>query len=458
MAHDLPEPSAPNRCSNVRPSAGARPETMPPSDITAVHTAPDTATDKASPSARTVAWCCSWLQANTFVPTWLPMRLRHPAAGYVLAALVQVIVGVITRLLIMYVPTFSFPGVVEILTVTLIALNWGAGPGVFAALMGLVLEDAWVLPLRSGEGRLTSADLIEGVVFMAVGIGISVVASTTERSRRQAVEKQAAAQAREAQAREAAMQQTQERMDEWLATASHDLRSPVAAIVGFNYLAASRYEQLSSEVLDTRPDLTDQVAAVHAGLSDAGQSGERLQRLIGTLFDTTQVRAGKLQLHCAPSDLRAVVREEVEALRVAHPHRTVQLKMAWQGPREIEVDAERIGQVVNNYVANALKYSHADQPVVVRVNGNDYWARVSVEDHGPGLPASEQERIWARFYQAAEVGVQSGSGTGLGLGLHISKAIIEGHGGKVGLESEVGKGSTFWFTLPVADGSAQTAE
>jgi signal transduction histidine kinase len=70
------------------------------------------------------------------------------------------------------------------------------------------------------------------------------------------------------------------------------------------------------------------------------------------------------------------------------------------------------------------------------------------------LPASEQERIWDRFYQAEGLRVQSGSSAGLGLGLHICKAIIEGHGGKVGVESEVGKGSTFWFILLLADGSS----
>jgi signal transduction histidine kinase len=384
------------------------------------------------------------------------MRWRHPVASYLLAALVQVLVAVITRLLIAFAPTFAFPGVVEILAVALIAMTWGAGPAVFAALLGLGLEEAWVLPLRSGEGRFTSADLLEGVVFMAVGIGISVVASTTERSRRHAIEQQAEAEARAAQAREAALHQTQARMDEWLAIASHDLRAPVAALMGFNHLATRRYERLSATVVATRPDLADQVAAVHACLSDASQSGERLHRLVGMLFDTTQVRADKLHLLRTSSDLRAVVREQVEALRVMNPDRTLLLEVAWPAPEHLEIDADRIGQVVNNYAMNALKYSPADQPVAVRIAGQGSWACVSVEDHGPGLPASEQERIWTRFYQAAGVGVQSGSSAGLGLGLHISKAIIEGHGGHVGVKSEIGTGSTFWFTLPITARNART--
>ena len=143
---------------------------------------------------------------------------------------------------------------------------------------------------------------------------------------------------------------------------------------------------------------------------------------------------------------------------MAHPHRTVQLEVPAGGPCEAPVpvvaDADRIGQVVTNYVTNALKYSQGDQPVAIQVARDGAWARVSVEDHGPGLLASEQERIWERFYQAKGMHAQSGSGTGLGLGLHICKALIEGHGGKVGVESEVGKGSTFWFTLLLVDGSS----
>jgi signal transduction histidine kinase len=113
--------------------------------------------------------------------------------------------------------------------------------------------------------------------------------------------------------------------------------------------------------------------------------------------------------------------------------------------------------VVTNYVTNALKYSQGDQPVAIQVARDGAWARVSVEDHGPGLPAPEQERIWERFYQAEGLRVQSGSRAGLGLGLHICKTIVEGHEGAVGVKSAVGAGSTFWFTLPLAEeASART--
>jgi len=451
VTHDLPESSSPttspspDSLSALHPPSPTQPEAMRPSDVERHQ--------EVSPSGWPVSW--PWLQANTFVPTWLPMRLRHPAAGYLLAALVQIAVAVINRLLNQYVPTFHYHGVLEVLAVALIAMNWGAGPGVFAALVALVLDETSVLPTLHGEEQLTGGDVIEGVLFMAIGICLSLVASTTERSRRRAVEEKAAAQAREAQAREAALHQTQERMDEFVAVASHDLRSPLMAALGFNEVAARRYQRLTSAIVDTRPDLAGQVEAVRTTLTETSQSVERVGRLVDLLFDTTQVRAGKLELHRTPVDLAAVVREQVLTLRVAHPHRTLHLELPPEGPPEgpvpVVADADRIGQVVTNYVTNALKYSQGDQPVAIWVARDAAWARVSVEDHGPGLPASEQERIWDRFYQAEGLRVQSGSSAGLGLGLHICKTIVEGHEGAVGVKSAVGAGSTFWFTLPLAE-------
>src|SRR5258706_1338010 len=311
------------------------------------------------------------------------------------------------------------------------------------------------------------ASFLDGValiLLVSVGLAMSLLASSVERSKRHAEEERA-----EGQLRERALQRVQERMDEFVAVASHDLRSPLMAALGFNEVAARRYQRLTAAIVDTQPDLAGQVEAVRTTLTDASQSVERVGRLVDVLFDTTQVRAGKLELHRTPVDLAAVVREQVLALRVAHPHRTVQLELPpegpcgapceapCEGPVPVVADADRIGQVVTNYVTNALKYSQGDQPVAIQVARDGAWARVSVEDHGPGLPASEQERIWERFYQAEGLRVQSGSRTGLGLGLHICKTIVEGHEGAVGVKSAVGAGSTFWFTLPLAEeASART--
>jgi signal transduction histidine kinase len=112
-------------------------------------------------------------------------------------------------------------------------------------------------------------------------------------------------------------------------------------------------------------------------------------------------------------------------------------------------DAERIGQVVTNFLTNALKYSPEDRPVGVGLRMSGGWARVSVRDAGPGIALDEQERIWQRFQRIEGIEVQSGTSVGLGLGLYIARTAIERHRGQIGVSSAPGKGSTFWFALPV---------
>ena len=112
------------------------------------------------------------------------------------------------------------------------------------------------------------------------------------------------------------------------------------------------------------------------------------------------------------------------------------------------VDADRIGQVVTNYLSNALEYSDAGQAVAVSVEATDIEVRVAVCDWGGGLDEEEQAHVWERFYRAPGVQVKSGSGIGLGLGLSICQTIIREHGRRVGVESAKGRGSTFWLTLP----------
>jgi signal transduction histidine kinase len=170
------------------------------------------------------------------------------------------------------------------------------------------------------------------------------------------------------------------------------------------------------------------------------------------LFDTAALRAGKLQLHRTRSDLAGLVREQVAALRVGAHDRTIRLHAPTTAASiMVEVDADRIGQVLTNYVTNALKYSPPDRPVDVSVAARGGWARVAVCDAGPGLPKEERTRVWELFHRMPGVTAQGGAqGGSLGLGLHIAKAIITAHGGRVGVKSAVGHGSTFWFTLPLS--------
>lgn len=391
-----------------------------------------------------------WLQMATFAPTWLPRRWRHPAVGYVCAVLMQVVAILLTLLLAMVFPRFAFSSALIFLGVTLVALNWGALPSVAAAVVGGVLYDYVVLQQQLDQVLVSIQDGIALVLLVGVAVAISLLTGSAERSKRAAKVERAAAQERAL-----VSQQEQARMEEFLAIASHDLRSPVTAVGGYNDLAARNLEQLASAVVNTSPDLVRQVEVVRARLRQTSQSVDRLYRLVDLLFDAAQVRMGNLDLCRERCDLAAVVRVHMEALRVAYPQRTLRLGELPAEPALVVADADRIGQVLTNYVTNAMKYSDADQPVDVRMKRDGKQAMVFVADYGPGLPPQELERIWQRFYQAGGVHVRSGSSAGLGLGLHICKAIVEAHGGAVGVHSEVGKGSTFWFALPLANESAR---
>jgi signal transduction histidine kinase len=318
----------------------------------------------------------------------------------------------------------------------------GAGAGAethdvrMRALDGREVEVTFsVAPLRDREGHV-------------VGV-VCVLHDQTERRRLE--RERAAARAGELAAREASRQ-----LEEFLATAAHDLRTPLTTTIGFLDLAERASERLASAVRKECPALAPQVAAVRDRQEDADQSAERLSRLLSLLFDTAAVHAGKLELHRAPCDLAALVREQVAALRVAAPGRTIRLHTpAAGGLIPVEADADRLGQVVVNYVTNALKYSPPDRPVDVSVVTRRGRARVAVCDQGPGLPKEERARVWELFHRAPGVAVQGGTkggtqGGSLGLGLHIAQAIIAAHGGRVGVKSAVGAGSTFWFTLPLS--------
>jgi signal transduction histidine kinase len=309
-------------------------------------------------------------------------------------------------------------------------------------------------PLRDREGHRVGA--------------VCVLHDQTERHRLE--REREAARADELAAREASR-----RLEAFLATAAHDLRTPLAAAVGYLDLAAHQAARLAAAAQQEYPPLAREVAAVRGSLEDAVQSTERLSRLLTLLFDTAAIRAGKLELRPAPCDLAALVYEHLEGLRVAAPNRSIRLQLPASGePILVEADAERIGQVVANYVTNALKYAPSDRPVDVGLEvdlaAHGGRARVTVCDTGPGIPKEERAQVWELFHRAPEASVHGaapgrtgGGGThrgvpngSLGLGLYISKAIIEAHGGQVGVKSAVGEGSTFWFTLPLAPSTTST--
>jgi signal transduction histidine kinase len=242
-------------------------------------------------------------------------------------------------------------------------------------------------------------------------------------------------------------------LDEFFSMASHDIRAPVTAMGGYVQLARAHANRLVSALRTRGEQDAELVKPLMASLVRADESGERLMRLVTLLFDVARARADTLALSLASCDLAALVHEQVAAQQAVATGRIVTLDVPEQLV-SVTADADRIGQVLANYLTNALKYSADDQPIAVYVVVIGESATVSVRDHGPGLPLEEQRRVWDLSYRVPGVEVQGSTGTtngSLGMGLYLCKRLIELHpGGEVGVESAVGEGSTFWFRLPIA--------
>lgn len=259
----------------------------------------------------------------------------------------------------------------------------------------------------------------------------------------------------EAIASEMASRQIQERMDEFLATATHDLRSPLAAGKLAIQIARRRIERLLAAAASGE-DATARAAAIRSNLEIIEGSMNRLSQLVDRLMDVSRVRAGKLHIQMEPRDLRPIVRRAVEEQRLLEPDRALRLRLPTR-PVTVLADADRISQVGANLLTNALRYAPGDSPIDVTLRVTRREARLSVRDRGPGIRPEEQAGIWERFKQTERGQATAAKSGGMGLGLYISREIIRLHGGRIGMRSVPGQGSTFWFTLPLtADADSPT--
>ncbi|MEO7021566.1 MAG: PAS domain S-box protein [Ktedonobacteraceae bacterium] len=261
----------------------------------------------------------------------------------------------------------------------------------------------------------------------------------------------------EAHTNELALRETNRRFDEFLSIASHELRTPLAGIKGNIQLAQRRLAFLKEPELPEKDVLLEKLGKVRDYLLHAEHRVNVQNRMISDLLDVSRIQANKLDLVLHPCNLAEIVHNAVEDQRYTATERVITFTVPANEDFTIVGDADRLGQVVHNYLTNALKYSPMDRPVAVSLEILDSTARVSVRDEGPGLSPEEQKHVWERFYRVKGIPVQGEAPPGLGLGLHICRTILDAHHGSFGLESVPGEGSTFWFALPLACSSTDTS-
>ena len=230
------------------------------------------------------------------------------------------------------------------------------------------------------------------------------------------------------------MYRLERQKDEFLSIASHELKTPLTSLKGLTQLTRRRLERTGA----------DEVRFLEL----MERSITRMERLIKDLLDVTRIDAGRLALRLQLCDLTTLCQQAVEE-QCLMSNRAIELLLP-DIPIMIEIDPERINQVISNLLSNAHKYTGAECPVTLRLWQEENQACVAVQDEGEGIPAEALSHLFERFYRVAGTEVRSGSGVGLGLGLYICHSIIEQHHGHIGVRSQPGQGTTFWFKLPLA--------
>ncbi len=245
--------------------------------------------------------------------------------------------------------------------------------------------------------------------------------------------------------------EAQSRMNEFLGVISHDLKTPLTSIKGNVQLMGRRLRNNPAEEITSVDETRKLLVEARDLLERTDQQVNRLTRLVNGLLEGARIYANTMDLLFELTELNVLVSEIVKDVRYVPSERTVHLKIANEKSVLVMADVTRIKQVMIQYLSNAHKYSARDQPIEVTLLQEGQLARVQVRDKGQGIPPGEHKKIWERFYRVPGIPVLNGSEVGLGLGLHICRCIVEQHSGKVGVHSSPGEGSTFWFTLPLAE-------
>lgn len=216
--------------------------------------------------------------------------------------------------------------------------------------------------------------------------------------------------------------------DDFISVASHEMKTPVTSLKATLQLL----DRMKSEL----PPAVQQLITL------ANRSVGKMTSLIDDLLNAGKSYNDQLKLRKSTFNISELMDECCGHLRV----QGVAVRIEGDQDIRVRADAERIERVMVNLLSNAVKYSPLNEPIVIRIDKSATAVKIAVMDKGMGIPPEKQTLLFERYYQA---NTSEGAYSGLGLGLYISSEIIKKHGGEMGVISEVGQGSTFWFTLPL---------
>jgi len=234
----------------------------------------------------------------------------------------------------------------------------------------------------------------------------------------------------------AGLERLNELKSEFVSMVSHEFRTALVGIQGF------------SEILRDESVGADEVKGL---ATDINKDAQRLNRMIGEMLDLDRMEAGKIRLNPKPVDLNALIREVIDRAQVASARHTIKTDLDRALPI-VTADGDRLVQVVSNLLSNAIKYSPDGGEVGIATRAEDGMVHVSVRDHGLGIAPEFVNRLFGRYERFESNRTSKVVGTGLGLA--ISRQIVELHGGRIWVDSQVGSGSNFQFTVPIGPAAA----
>jgi NtrC-family two-component system sensor histidine kinase KinB len=225
----------------------------------------------------------------------------------------------------------------------------------------------------------------------------------------------------------------EELKNDLVATVAHEFRTPLTSLRMAVHLCT---EQVAGPLTDKQAEL------LHAAREDC----DRLQAMVDDILDLSRIESGKIELYPLPTPVADLMDKAIEENKAEANAKGLHLSVSFPVPEvRVLADQERIGHVFSNLISNAVRHTPGEGSVTLGAHVANGVVRFTVTDTGKGIPKEYHARIFEKFFQVPDSGPK-----GTGLGLYIAREIVWGHGGQIGVESEPGKGSVFWFTIPIA--------